>query len=256
MNHLQITQKENYAILQLDQGKVNALNQALINEIRHAIRVFEEDPAVRGIIITGKPHYFSAGLDIIELYNFDEVGSEAFWRDFLNLKIEMTAFSKPLMCAITGHSPAGGCVMAVASDYRVMADGEKYRIGLNEVAVGIIPSTGIFHLYAHWIGKRLASQYLMEGKMHSPQEALNMGLVDEICPLEEVLPRTEAKMQKWLRADAATLRSTKYNIRKYLIKRVAQGFEEMVEGANKHWWKPESRAVMQGIIDGLTKKVK
>ena len=134
---LQIEEKNNYLIARLDRGKANPVNWQMVDDIRQLLRAVAQNEAQKGLILTGKPHFFTAGVDIVELYYSDEEKVATFWRDFNYLIKEMTAFPKPLITAITGHSPAGGCIFAICSDYRIMAEG-KYRIGLNEVPVGII----------------------------------------------------------------------------------------------------------------------
>lgn len=251
MKTLDITNKNDYQIIQLNNGKVNAINMEMINELTASIIDAEADDAVRGVIITGQPHYFSAGLDIKELYHLDEKGSEEFWGSFLKMVVALNKFSKPLISAISGFSPAGGCVIAICCDFRYMASGDKYVIGLNEVPLAILVTEGIFHLYAHWIGERRAHQYLMEGKLHSAQEALAMGLVDQLAPLDELMATAERKMQLLLRADDGALRGTKMNIKKELMKKVDVDIDSILSQAVGQWWSPNARAVMKATVESL-----
>ncbi len=251
MNTLQISNTNDYQIIQLNNGKVNAISLEMISELTSAINAAESDTAVRGVIITGQPHYFSAGLDIKELYHLDEQGSEEFWGNFLKMVVALNRFSKPLISAISGFSPAGGCVIAICCDFRYMASGDKYVIGLNEVPLAIMVTEGIFHLYAHWIGERRAHQYLMEGKLHSGQEALAMGLVDQLVPLDELLATAERKMQQLLRADDGALRGTKMNIKKQLLEKVDIDIDSILHQSVAQWWSPNARAVMKAAVEGL-----
>ena len=131
MNTLELTKRENYTIVQMNRGKVNAINHEMVNELREVFRKLENDPGVKGVILTGQTHYFSAGLDLIELYQYDEKQIQEFFTAFGELYLQLVQFKKPFISAITGHSPAGGCVLAVASDNRYMAEGDSYVIGLN-----------------------------------------------------------------------------------------------------------------------------
>ena len=149
MQTLQIQEKEGYAILQLDRGRANPINQLMVDELLSALADIESNDTLNGLIITGKPNFFTAGLDIVELYNYDDEAMAKFWDDFMMLIHKLVAFKKPLIASITGHSPAGGCVIAICCDYRVMAKG-KYTIGLNEIPVGITVPNSIFQLYAQW----------------------------------------------------------------------------------------------------------
>ena len=151
MNTLQITKKENYAIVQLNRGKVNAINLQMAQELTNTIQSFKETDSIRGVILTGQDHFFTAGLDVIELYDYDKATIQEFMIAFGELYLTLVKFPKPLIAAITGHAPAGGAVFAITCDYRVMADGEKYTIGLNEILVNIGLSQAIIDGYAFWL---------------------------------------------------------------------------------------------------------
>jgi 3,2-trans-enoyl-CoA isomerase len=179
MNTIKVRIKDKIAVLSLDRGRSNAINSEMVSELHQMIRNIENDDSIAGLIITGKEGFFSAGLDLIELYNYDEDQIREFWVEFLSLVTSMVSFKKPMIAAISGHSPAGGCVLAICCDYRVMAEG-KFIIGLNEVPVGIIVPESIFHLYAFWLGNAPAYRALLEGKLMNTQEALSAGLVDEV----------------------------------------------------------------------------
>ncbi len=254
METIQLTKKKDYAIVQLNRGKANAINHKMVQEIRTIFHTLASDDAVRGVIITGQPHFFSAGLDVIELYSYDYNKMGSFFEDFGNMYIALARFPKPTIAAITGHSPAGGTVIAITTDYRVMAVGEKYIIGLNEVAVNVQISEDIVRGYSFWIGSGKAHKYLLEGKLLKAEEALSCGLVDEVCPLEEVMERAERQMQHYLRADDAIFQSTKYKARKDWLDRLSIDGEMAFKETMKIWWRPDIRIKMKGFVDMLTKK--
>jgi hypothetical protein len=130
MQTLEITQKEGFAIVKLHRGAGNPINLQMMSELSDFFKNAENNPEIGAVILTGNPGIFTAGLDVVELYSLDKAGSYNFWKRFVDLATELVAFSKPLIAAIPGHSPAGGCVFACCADYRVMAEGENYRIGL------------------------------------------------------------------------------------------------------------------------------
>ena len=256
MNTIEIIKKEGYTIVQMNRGKVNAINYDMVQELRQVFRDIENDKAVKGAILTGQPHYFSAGLDLIELFQYDKKQIQDFFHVFGALFIELMQITKPVISAITGHSPAGGCVLAVASDNRIMADGEQYIIGLNEVAVNIQISQNLVETYAFWIGQGLASRYIMEGKLLNGKEALSAGLVDELVPLEQVLPKAETRMQQYLQADQEILFNTKNKLRKNLLAKLDLDAKNSLKEAATLWWKPEIRAKMQAYVKSFSNKKK
>ena len=119
MDTLNIIKKDGYAIVQLNRGKVNAINFQMAKELTNTIESFKEEDAIKGVILTGQPHFFTAGLDVIELYDYDKATIKEFMIAFGELYQILAKFPKPLIAAITGHAPAGGTVFAIACDYRV-----------------------------------------------------------------------------------------------------------------------------------------
>jgi len=253
MNTINVTIKDRLAIITLNRGKSNSLNREMVTELTDMLQHIAADDNIGGAIITGKDNFFSAGLDLIELYSYNEEEAKSFWHLFLNFAAKITAFKKPLIAAINGHSPAGGCVIALACDARVMAEG-KYIIGLNEVPVGIIVPNSIFHLYAFWLGKADASRSLLEGKLFNPEEALAIGLVDEVVKPESILTAAERKARKYMAFESNTWQQSKVNIRKELIAITQAEQSADLEIMLKQWWAPSTRAILKTIIDGLQKK--
>ena len=256
MKTLVLTKKESYTIVQMNRGKVNAINHEMVNELSEVFNILENDPEVKGVILTGKPHYFSAGLDLIELYRYDEKQIQEFFTAFGGLYLQLVQFKKPFISAITGHSPAGGCVLAVTSDNRFMAEGDIYVIGLNEVAVNIQISQNLTEIYAFWMGDGLAHRYILEGKLLNGKEALAAGLVDELVPLDKVLERSEKQMKHYLKANQEILINTKKKLRKHLWDKLDPNAENSLKEATILWWKPEIRSKMKAYVESFTNKNK
>ncbi len=256
MKTLKIIKKQGYTIVQMNRGKVNAINVEMVQELRDIFRALEKNAEVKGVILTGQPHYFSAGLDLIELFEYDKDQIRNFFVSFGALYLELVQFKKPFISAITGHSPAGGCVLAVASDNRYMAEGDNYVIGLNEVAVNIQISQNLTEVYAFWMGDGLASRYILEGKLLTGKEAVAVGLVDELVPLENVLERAEKQMELYLSADQEILINTKSKLRKHLWNKLDLKAENSLKEASELWWKPEIRAKMKAYVESFSSKKK
>ncbi|RYF23400.1 MAG: enoyl-CoA hydratase/isomerase family protein [Flavobacteriales bacterium] len=252
MNTISTTVKDRLAIITLNRGKSNSLNREMVTELQDMLHNIENDENIGGIIITGKEHFFSAGLDLIELYHYNEEEAKSFWNLFLNFSAQITAFKKPLVAAVNGHSPAGGCVLALACDARVMSEG-KYIIGLNEVPVGIIVPNSIFSLYSFWLGQATAYRNLLAGKLFSPEEALTVGLVDEVVKPESILTAAERKVRKYMAFEANTWQQSKLNLRKQLIATTSADQSIDLEIMLKQWWSPATRAILKSLIDNLQK---
>ena len=256
MDTLKIESVKDYAIVRLDRGRGNAINHQMVKEIRQAFKQLGQDDAVRGVILTGKPGFFSVGLDLLELYYYDEEQIIAFWWDWYYMVFELASFHKPFLTAINGHSPAGGCVLAICSDYRIMVEGDRYRIGLNEVAVGIRLPDYIFQLFSFWVGKRRAYQNLLEGKLLTVQEAYDQELIDEVCTEEMLMDLAHKKMRKWLQAADPILQASKVNIKSELIERIDVDMSDDMEKRVKEWFHPQARAVMGVVVQQLEARKK
>ncbi|WP_276089460.1 enoyl-CoA hydratase/isomerase family protein [Pedobacter sp. JY14-1] len=253
MNTIKVTVKDQLAIITMDRGRSNALNREMITELKDMLGNISADPNIAAVILTGKEGFFSAGLDLIELYNYSEQEAEDFWKLFLDFVASLVAFRKPLIAAINGHSPAGGCVIALACDHRVMAEG-NYIIGLNEVPVGIIVPNSIFKLCSFWLGQAQASRALLEGKLFNPAEALHAGLVDELANPGGILTAAERKARRYMAMERNTWTQSKLNIRKELIAAAGSDQTEELAAMLRQWWSPATRAILKNLIDNLQKK--
>jgi len=252
MKYLKLMKRADYTIVQLKRDKANPINARMISEIRLLFRHLENDPKVRGVVLTGQENFFSAGLDLIEMYDLDERGIKTFWTNFMGMISDLVSFPKPLVAAITGHSPAGGCVLAICCDYRVMAKG-RFTIGLNEIPIGIVLPETIFHLYSFWIGQHKAYQYLLEGELLNPAEALSVGLIDELVEENKVQIIAEQKLKKYLTFDSDTWQNSKMNIRKELIKKLDVDINTLLEPLLKQWWQPATRNRVAAMVKTLSR---
>jgi 3,2-trans-enoyl-CoA isomerase len=122
---------------------------------------------------------FSAGLDVIELYKPDLEKAREFWKNLQDIFFNLYGAPFPTAVAINGHSPAGGCFLTICCDYRVMLP--KFTIGLNETQFGIIPPVWFMDAYRNAMTPRQAELALTLGKLFLTEEALKLGLVNEIA---------------------------------------------------------------------------
>lgn len=175
--------------IRLARPPVNALNGEMLVRIGAAVTAARSSSA---LVITGQPGVFSAGLDVPAILALDR---DAMVQVFLALwrAQRAIAFSPvPVVFGITGHCPAGGTVLAMHADYRVMASkpsaGGDFRLGLNEVQVGLFPGSVIHGAFRRLVGGH-AAQLLTRGALIDPATALRVGLVDELCETERCAAR-------------------------------------------------------------------
>ncbi|GAC1346096.1 MAG: enoyl-CoA hydratase/isomerase family protein [Myxococcales bacterium] len=178
------------ALLRINTGKANAINAAWVARMNGAL----DEVAAAGshaLVVTGSEAFFSAGLDLPELVGLDRLALFAFMESFNAVMLRLFTLPVPVIAAVNGHAIAGGCVLALQADLRVMADG-KGRIGLTEVPLGIgLPSLVLETLRAQ-VPPASLLPIAMEGRLLGPAEALQLGLVHEVVAPGELIPRALA----------------------------------------------------------------
>lgn len=253
MKTLQLAVNNRMALIGFDRGKSNAFNSEMLQEFGSLIKNIEHDENIAGIIVHGKERFFSSGLDLIELYDYNEQQIRDFWELFLEVIETLISFKKPAVAAINGHSPAGGCVIALCCDYRIMTQGD-FIIGLNEIPLGLIVPSSIFSLYSFWIGERKAYQYLIEGKLLNPDDALQDNLVDQVVDATRLRLEAEKKLMTYIQFDANAWQQNKLNMRREMIAHFKQKDDGMINTLLKQWWDPSTRSILKTIINNLTEK--
>jgi len=170
---------------------LNALNMATMIELRAAFTDIQSDPALRAAILTGSGEKaFVAGADINELAQQDAVSGKAFALRGQAVLDLIENLGKPVIACINGFALGGGCELALACTMRLAS--ENAKLGQPEVKLGIIPGYGGSQRLPRLVGKGVAMQLILSGEIISAQEALRIGLVNEVVPAAELISRAEA----------------------------------------------------------------
>ncbi|XP_068193955.1 enoyl-CoA delta isomerase 1, mitochondrial isoform X2 [Antennarius striatus] len=196
---LDFDQSTGVSVMHLQSPPVNSLSLDFLTEICITLEKLEMDKSCRGLIITSKqPKVFSAGLDIMEMYRKSPEHYAEFWKSVQEMWLKLYSCSMVTIAAINGSSPAGGCLMSIACDYRIMADNPRYSIGLNETLLGIVAPFWFKDTMVNTIGHRQTEMALELGNLYSSSEALKIGLVDQLVPEDQILTAATETMAKWL----------------------------------------------------------
>ena len=188
--------KDGVAYVTVNRPQVlNALNQATFTELGAAFAEAGADPAVKGVILTGAgDKAFIAGADISELARataVEALESARHGQEVLNL---IENLGKPVIAAVNGFALGGGCETAMACTIRLAV--AEARFGQPEVRLGLIPGGGGTQRLPRLVGKGLALQLILSGEMITAQEAYRIGLVNEIVPTDQLIPRAEAILRQ------------------------------------------------------------
>lgn len=238
--------------IQLARPPVNALNLDLVRALSAAVDLAVRDGA-RGIVLSGAQGLFSAGVDVPALLACDRAGVREYWREFFALCATLANSPVPLVAAITGHSPAGGAVLALFCDYRVMAAG-PYRIGLNEVQVGLIVPESIQLALRRVVGTYRAERLLVAGAMLESTDALACGFVDELTAVDQVTTRALHWLGELLALPSHAMLTTRQLARADLAAAYADldalPLDEFIDA----FFHPETQAVLQALVAKLRSK--
>jgi 3,2-trans-enoyl-CoA isomerase len=192
MNMLELIEHGDVREIRLARPPVNALNGGLLEALIDAVQAAARERAA--MVISGRPGVFSAGLDVPAILALDREGMIRVFAALWRAQQAIALSPVPVVFGITGHCPAGGTVLAIHADYRVMAEGE-FRLGLNEVQVGLYPGPVIHGAFHRLVGGH-AAQLLTRGALIDPATALRMGLVDELCEASQCAARAVGMAQE------------------------------------------------------------
>ncbi len=181
---IDVIEHEGIREIRLARPPVNALNGDLL---RTFVETVEAARNCEALVITGQPGVFSAGLDVPAILRMELDAMTQLFTTLWRAQHVIALSPVPVVFGITGHCPAGGTVLAIHADYRVMAAGE-FRLGLNEVQVGLFPGPVIHGAFRRLVGGH-AAQLLTRGALIDPATALRVGLVDEICEASQCVSR-------------------------------------------------------------------
>ncbi|XP_045676662.1 enoyl-CoA delta isomerase 1, mitochondrial [Phyllostomus hastatus] len=203
------------AVMKLKNPPVNSLSLELLTELVINLEKLENDKTFRGIILTSDcPGVFSAGLDLTEMCGKNPAHYAEYWKAMQELWLRLYLSNLVLIAAINGASPAGGCLISLTCDYRVLADNPKYVIGLNETLLGIVAPFWFQDTLMNTIGHRASEHALQLGSLFPPAEALQVGMVDKVVPEDQVQSTALSVMAQWLSIPDHARQLTKNMMRK------------------------------------------
>ncbi len=244
--------------LRLARPPANALNADLLATLREAIAA-EVEAGTEAIVLSGREGLFSAGLDVPELLTLDRDGIARLWRELFGVIRALASCPVPVAAAVTGHSPAGGAVLTLFCDWRVMAEGPpsetQFRIGLNEVQVGLTLSESIYGPLRRLVGRRSAEKLAVAGALLPAAEAHRLGWIDELAPVGEVVERAVGYLRGLLALPRTAMLSTRALLRADLMAMIDED-EGVEERVTELWFSDETQAAMKAMVARLADRKK
>jgi enoyl-CoA hydratase/carnithine racemase len=253
MSGVRIERQGRLAVARLDKARGNAIDEALAGELADAAAALGRDDTVDGVLLaSAHPKLFCPGLDLVALVDLDRAGMERFMLRFSAAVWSFYGLEKPVVAAVNGAAVAGGCILALTADHRVLRRGAP--IGLNEVKVGVpLPWSVTVLLRATVCGSALGRIALL-GRNFADEEAVALGLADEIAAPERFEETCLARLAEFAEKDARSLATTKRWLREPVIEEMKEHEPERLRAFLDGWFSPATRERVRATVAALGKK--
>jgi enoyl-CoA hydratase/carnithine racemase len=219
----------------------NALGTELMTWLIDELKAAKGEP----IFLTGAGDAFCAGLNLKEVGSLDEHTMVAFLDVLEDMVDTLYNYPGPVVAWINGHAIAGGCVVALACDHRLLKNDPKIRVGLNEVQIGLQFPPKTWKLITHRIAPRSRDRVILEGGLYSPDHAMKLGLVDELMNSEE---EARAYADNIAKAPAAAYAVAKKNLRSHVLTLSKEDRAAFIAEALPRWCAPELKAKIAAML--------
>lgn len=236
--------------LRLAHGKASALDLELLEAAALAIAEVGASDA-RAVILTGTHSIFSAGVDLFRLVDGGREYAERFVPALSQMLLDLFAMPKPLVVAVNGHAIAGGCIFTLCGDYRIMAAGNA-RIGIPEMLVGVPFPAAVLEVIRFAVPPQHLQMLMYTGRTVTPDEALRLGLIDEVTDTLDARAEEMARHFASLPADA--FRLAKQQLRDKAITHAKHYAHESDDNVLEAWSAPETHARVRDYLARTVRK--
>jgi len=247
-----IEQKDGIKTVRIGRAHGNAINGELVDDLIAAFQGLEEERETRGVLLTSTGKLFSPGLDLQELTLLDRAEMEDFVRRFGSCILMLYTCSKPVVAAMQGDAIAGGCILALTADWRILC-GES-RMGLAEVKVGVPFPFGVSMILRESVPRAHLTEVALFGRNYRGAEAVEVGLAHEQINPEEFDAHCLARLQELADKDPGAFAVTKRYLRSSSVERIRAYDQQFVGDFLDAWFSDATRARIAGLLEGLQKK--
>lgn len=238
---------DNVAVLKLNRGVTNAINMDLAVELSSAVEEVRRSRLRALVLTSSNDRFFSIGFDVPELIDIARREFLEFYHAFNQLCLNLYTLPKPTIAAITGHAIAGGCILTLCCDYRYIGQGRKL-MGLNEIKLGLPIPYFADRTLRQIVGDRAATEILYTGEFYPPEKALEMKLVDEVLPPDQVLQRAIEKVGAIGKLPDKAFAVLKENRTREISNEFLRNFEEELVTFVDFWFSDEAQERLREAI--------
>ncbi len=245
---IRIEYHDKVAIVKLDRNVTNALNLEFVNELTETIQKVKRDSDIYSLVLSSSNEkFFSIGFDIPQLFELSRNDFRVFYQAFNRVCMELYTLPKLTIAAITGHAVAGGCILALCCDYRFISEGRK-KMGLNEIKLGVPVPYLVDCVLRQIVGFRNAREIMDTGEFYEPEKLFQMGMVDQILSLDQLLVKSIEKAQSLGALSQDAFAMIKRNRVEMLEAQVLTKLEEKEKFFLKCWYSDETRKRLKEAI--------
>ncbi len=252
MSTVKLERQGRIAVLRLDKERGNAIDARLLEDLGHAVPELAQDESVHGVLLaSGNPKLFCPGLDLVSLVEYDRQSLESFMGRFASVVWMLYALRKPVLAALNGHAVAGGCVLALTADYRLLRRGAQ--IGLNEVRVGVPLPWSVALLLRASVNPGALPHVALLGKNFAGDEALAAGLAHELADAEGFEAACLQRLGEFAEKDARALAATKSYLRASVLAEMRNSEMHYVREFADCWFSPGTQERIRQTVASLKK---
>lgn len=246
MESVRVEIVDRIAEVTLARGKVNALDERTLEELHVRFGELAEAPGVGAVILTGSGKFFSFGFDIPSLLGYPKADFVRYLGKFTGLYRLLWELPKPLVAALNGHTVAGGCMLALACDARLLAAGGG-KVSLNEITFGASVFAGATEMLRFAAGDRAAEEVLYTGALFTADDALRLRLVDRVVPAEHLAAEARALATRMAGRDPVAFASIKRLLRRPVLDLMTAHEAHSIREFADIWYSPSTWAQVQKI---------
>jgi Delta3-Delta2-enoyl-CoA isomerase len=250
---VKLQRHDQIGIFLIDTSRNNAINDDFIREAHELMDEAEADPAIRALVVSSSHQtIFCPGVDLPSLMGRSGPEMRSFYEALTGIVRRKVVYPKPEIYALNGHTIAGGCMMALAGDYRVMAKG-RFAFGMMEIDVGLAAPIGVVEMVSHVLGARIAERVLFSGERFSPESALALGLVDDIVEPELLMERALEHARLLANKPAGGYRRLKRYSRQALAARMHALDDAHLDELVDQWFSEETQRLVGAAVQRMRK---
>jgi enoyl-CoA hydratase len=253
MTGLRLERQGALTVLRLDKPRGNAIDEPLVDALREAARSLAADGDVRGVLLaSAHPRIFCPGLDLPTLIGYDRERMQHFMLRFAEAVWALFGLSKPVVAAVAGHAVAGGCILALTADHRVLRRGGA-EMGLNEVRIGVPLPWSVSVLLRSVVPAGSLARVALLGRNFADEEARAAGLADELADADGFEQRCLERLAEYAEKDAYAFGTTKTYLRAPVLQAMQAHEEARMSDFLDGWFADSTRARMQEMVAALSR---